>query len=90
MSMVLNVGSPTLGAYSVILTLLNNHWIARRFAHITYPNGQSAVRILTSLQQIPLRVSTDDAILGSLIVLPQNDDWWSDLIIWVDLNYIHT
>ncbi|KAJ7112476.1 hypothetical protein C8R44DRAFT_710993 [Mycena epipterygia] len=90
MSMALNVGSPTLGAYSVILTLLNNHWIAHRFSNITYPNGQSAVRILTSLQQIPLRVSTDDAILGSLIVLPQNDDWWSDLIIWVDLNYIHT
>ncbi|KAJ6553485.1 hypothetical protein DFH09DRAFT_1166747 [Mycena vulgaris] len=90
MSMMLNVGSPTLGAYSVILTLLNGYWIARKFSHISYPNVQHAVRILTSLQQAPLRVTTEDGLLASLIILPQNNPWWSDLILWLDINYTHT
>jgi hypothetical protein len=87
-SMLLTLGSPTLAAYSLALTVLNGRWIAQLFSNYRYPNAGNAVRILSSLQQSPLRVDTDDALLASLIMLPQNDEWWAELVIW--LNYTHT
>ncbi|KAJ7242962.1 hypothetical protein C8J57DRAFT_1366608 [Mycena rebaudengoi] len=88
LSVVLAVGSPTLAAYSLALTVLNGHYIAQRFAHLEYPNIRSAVQILSSLQQAPLQVVTDGSLLASLIVLHENDEWWSELSIW--LNFVHT
>ncbi|KAF8206843.1 hypothetical protein K438DRAFT_1904917 [Mycena galopus ATCC 62051] len=90
MSIMLNVGSPTLGAYSVLLTLLNGRWVARRFSHISYPNAQDAGRILNILQQVPMKVTTEECLLASLIVLPENNDWWSELLAWLDINYMYT
>ncbi|KAJ7198844.1 hypothetical protein GGX14DRAFT_373664 [Mycena pura] len=87
-SMLLTLGSPTLAAYSLALTVLNGHYIAERFSHINYPNVRSAVQVLSSLQQSSFQVSTDDSLLASLIVLPENDEWWSELVIWLD--YVHT
>ncbi|KAG6862904.1 hypothetical protein C0991_009554, partial [Blastosporella zonata] len=87
-SMLLTVGSPTLAAYSLALTVLNGRWIARRFSSYTFPNTQKAVRILSSLQQSPLHVTDVNSLLASLIVLRENDEWWSELVIW--LNYTHT
>jgi len=87
-SMLLTVGSPTLAAYSLALTVLNGRWIAQRFAEYRYPNVRNAIHILSSLQQSPLKVETKDGLLASLIVLPQNDEWWSELIVWI--NYTHT
>ncbi|KAJ6475710.1 hypothetical protein C8R47DRAFT_985972, partial [Mycena vitilis] len=87
-SMLLTVGSPTLAAYSLALTVLNSHWIARRFSHLTYPNVRNAVKILSSLQQSPLQVNLDDSLLASLVVLHRNDDFWEELTVW--LNYVHT
>jgi len=78
-SVLLTIGSPALAAYSLALTVLNGRWIARRFARFTYPNIRRAIRILNSLQQAPLRVVKDDALLASLVVLPQNDEWWIEL-----------
>ena len=46
---LLTVGSPTLAAYSLALTVLNGRWIARRFGSFNYPNTRNAVRILNSL-----------------------------------------
>jgi hypothetical protein len=90
MSVLLNVGSPTLGAYSLLLTLLNSRWVAHRFSNISYPNADSAARILSSLQQVPLKVTTADGLLASLIILPENNEWWSDLLVWLDINYMYT
>ncbi|KAJ6474232.1 hypothetical protein C8R45DRAFT_1160437 [Mycena sanguinolenta] len=90
MSIMLNVGSPTLGAYSVLLTLLNRRWVARRFSHVSYPNAQDAGRILNILQQVPLKVTKEECLLASLIVLPENNDWWSELLVWLDINYVYT
>ncbi|KAJ7621063.1 hypothetical protein FB45DRAFT_928236 [Roridomyces roridus] len=87
-SMLLTMGSPTLAAYSLALTVLNGAWVARRFSHLNYPNTRNAVKILSSLQQSSFRVVADDALLASLIVLPENDEWWSELVLW--LNYVHT
>ena len=88
MSAILTIGSPTLAAYSLMLTTLNGHHVASRFSEVTFPNAKYAVRILAGLQQAPLRLNTQDGLLASLIVLPQNDRWWlqtSSLI-----NYEHT
>lgn len=87
-SMLLTVGSPTLAAYSLALTVLNGHWISRRFSHLSYPNVRNAVKILSSLQQSALQVNTDDSLLASLVVLHANDDFWEELAVW--LNYVHT
>ncbi|KAF7316924.1 hypothetical protein HMN09_00426600 [Mycena chlorophos] len=87
-SMLLTVGSPTIAAYSLALTVLNGHWIAQRFSHLTYPNVKNAVRILSSLQQSPLQVDSDGSLLASLIILPENDEFWEELVDW--LNYVHT
>ncbi|KAF8218277.1 hypothetical protein K438DRAFT_22758 [Mycena galopus ATCC 62051] len=87
-SMLLAIGSPTLAAYSLALTVLNGHWIAQRFSHLSYPNVKHAVKILNSLQQSPLRVNTQDSLLASLVVLHANDEFWEELAEW--LNYVHT
>jgi hypothetical protein len=86
-SMLLTVGSPTLATYSLALTVLNGRWIARHFAAYRYPNIRYAVQILSSLQQSPLMVTTG-SLLSSLVVLPENDEWWRELVIWLD--YTHT
>jgi hypothetical protein len=90
-SMLLTLGSPTLAAYSLALTVLNGRWIAHLFSNYRYSNVKSAVRILSSLQQSALRVNTDvdDVLLASLIMLPQNDKWWEELVVWLEY-YPHT
>ena len=87
-SVLLTVGSPTLAAYSLTITVLNSRWVTRRFARYTYPNSRNAIRILSSLQQSPIRVVKEGGLLASLIVLPQNDEWWTELYEWID--YTHT
>ena len=87
-SMFLTVGSPTLAAYSLALTALNGRWITGLFAGRSYANVESAVQILSNFQQSPLRLNTDDGLLASLIILPQNDQWWKKLA--KSLHYTHT
>jgi len=83
------VGSPMLAAHSLILTVLNGHFVAKRFSHISYPNKANAIRVLSGLQQSPVRVSNlDGGLLASLIVLPQNDHWWTRMRKL--MNYEHT
>ena len=87
-SMLLTVGSPTLAAYSLILTVLNSRWVTKRFKSYRYPNVRNAVRILSSLQQSPIRVVKEGGLLASLIVLSENDRWWTEL--YDRINYTHT
>ena len=86
-AMLLTVGSPTLAAYSLALTVLNGRWVSRRFASYGYPNTRNAVRILSSLQQAPLQVSSNESLLSSLVVLHENDEWWTELVVWLDHTY---
>ncbi|KAG1763941.1 hypothetical protein EDD22DRAFT_1042698 [Suillus occidentalis] len=89
MSALLTVGSPTLAAYSLFITLLNSRWINRRFDHsVNHPSSRFAVSILSSLQQTPLRLHSDRPRLYSLIVPPENDSWWKCFSEFVD--YTHT
>ncbi|THU93424.1 hypothetical protein K435DRAFT_903709 [Dendrothele bispora CBS 962.96] len=88
-SVLLAVGSPTLAAYSAMLTVLNSRWVAGLFHKLNYPNVQSAVRILSSLQQGSTRIDrSDPSLLPSLVVLPQNDQWWKGMR--KRLEYTHT
>lgn len=87
MSVLLTVESPMLAAYSLVLTILNGHWIGKRFSGYKYLNTRLPVRVLSSLQRAPLRIITD-GLLASLVVLPENDNWWLELTEWLD--YAHT
>jgi hypothetical protein len=51
----------------------------------TYPNVRNATRILSSLQQAPLEIEKD--LLAPLVVLPENDEWWSELNEGIDYTY---
>ncbi|KAF8231001.1 hypothetical protein L208DRAFT_1437869 [Tricholoma matsutake] len=86
-SALITVGSPTLAAYSLALTILNGRWIARRFAAINYPNTRYAAQVLSSLQQSPLKVITSGSLLTSLVVLPENDKWWRELVRLLDFTH---
>ncbi|KIJ64196.1 hypothetical protein HYDPIDRAFT_28639 [Hydnomerulius pinastri MD-312] len=92
MSALLTVGSPTLAGYSLFLTLLNARWINQQFDSIDFPRRKlrkTVVDVLSSLQQVPLRVHPGEAaFLESLVVLPQNDNWWTTLSD--SLNYTHS
>lgn len=44
--------------------------------------------MLSSLQQVPLAISTEYGLLASMVVLPENDEWWQELVEGLD--YIHT
>jgi len=89
MSALLTVGSPALAGYSLIITLLNSRWITRRFKQsVNYPNANYAVSILSSLQQVPLRLHFGLPDFPSLIILPENDPWWKCFAEFVD--YTHT
>lgn len=88
MSAILTVGSPVLAGYSMILTILNARWITYRFENVFFPNTKHAVRILISLQQSPLRITNEDSLLSSLVLLPENDIWWPKIAEF--LNYTHT
>ncbi|KAG2075355.1 hypothetical protein BDR04DRAFT_1140078 [Suillus decipiens] len=84
MSAVLTVGSPTLAGYSLFIALLNSRWIKHRFDSVDHYNSRFALCILSSLQQVPLRLHPDHARLRSLILLPENDPWWKFLAEFVD------
>ncbi|KAG6808854.1 hypothetical protein H0H92_002564 [Tricholoma furcatifolium] len=87
-AMLLAIGSPTLAAYSLALTVLNARWISRLFSSCNYPNIRQVIQVLNSLQQSPIQINTNDGLLASLIVLKANDAWWSTLVS--ELNYTHT
>ena len=86
----LTVGSPTLAAFSLALTAVNTRWANERFSGIQYSNYKNAAKALIYLQQAPLRLTTRDGLLASLIVLPENDDWWEHLVDRLEQTYIWT
>jgi hypothetical protein len=87
-SMLLTIGSPALAAYSLALTVLGRWWMAKRFAAHNCPTNRYATQIVSSLQQSPLTVTKTGSLLASLVVLPENDEWWSELAMRLD--YTHT
>ncbi|KIJ53265.1 hypothetical protein M422DRAFT_775874 [Sphaerobolus stellatus SS14] len=87
-SVVLALGSPTLAAYSLSLTVLNGHWIDRRLRRLHWTSIPYATKVLSNLQHAPVLVDSGDGLLSSLVSLPQNNAWWKDLA--AHLNYTET
>lgn len=85
MSFCYAVGSPMLITYSLATTILNQHWLRGKFRKLEAsdrPLNQTSknVRIfLQESQQLPLRLSQENGSLASLIILPDNADWWEKL-----------
>lgn len=91
----LAVGSPTLAAYSLALTVLNRRWAARRFPSRNYDWGLVAVGVLHRLQQFAVviphgqsysslvqqfdSVPSHELQRSSHVVLRWSNEWWSNL-----------
>ncbi|KAF8627319.1 hypothetical protein AX14_011364, partial [Amanita brunnescens Koide BX004] len=54
LAVILTVGSPTLAAYSLVLAVISNRWMVKRFGRSTYYNTWLAAQTLSSLQQVSL------------------------------------
>ncbi|KAI4524037.1 hypothetical protein K525DRAFT_282006 [Schizophyllum commune Loenen D] len=85
---MLAVGSPALAGYTLVLTVLNSHWVMRRFYVFKQASSEDAMRALKSLQQAPLKVATQFGLVNSLVMLRENDMWWAHLVDRLD--YTHT
>jgi hypothetical protein len=85
MSFCYAVGSPMLITYSLATTILNQHWLRAKFRKLEasdrplHQTSKNARIFLQESQQLPLRLSQEDGSLASLIVLPENSDWWEKL-----------
>jgi len=73
MSVILTLGSPVLAGYSIVLTALNESYVASRLSDISHPNIAHAISVLSGLQQAPLQIVAAEGLLASL---PNNNEWW--------------
>ena len=68
---VVSLGSPALAAYSLALTSINTRLVYRR-QRIEHESREAVVRVLVSLQQIPLELTQGERLLAFIVV---NDQW---------------
>ena len=80
LSFLITIGSPALAAYSLQITHLNTRWITAAFLDVKYPNSKGISTTLSAFHHIPIRMSHHPPSLHSLIILPQNDDFWRQLL----------
>jgi hypothetical protein len=73
------MGSPALASYSLQITHLNNYWFTEAFVDVDYPNSNHMATILAAFHHIPVQVEYSAPFLHSLIVLPENDQFWLKL-----------
>lgn len=79
-AVLLAVGSPALAGYSLAITRLNGRWLEREFVDkVNYPNSEIVPVAFAALQHVPIKLVEQGALLSSLIVLPQNDQWWASM-----------
>ncbi|KAK0194164.1 hypothetical protein F5146DRAFT_998598 [Armillaria mellea] len=78
---IMAVGSPTLIIYSLALSAINTRWIGRLFDSTKrYPNRNYTARTFNALQHCCFYLEPSDNVIASIIVLPQNDAWWEELV----------
>ena len=73
------IGSPALAGYSLAITSLNTRWLKRQFSSLHFSNKEHILPVVAALQHIPFSINATGPPLPSLIVLPQNDQWWEHL-----------
>lgn len=89
MSFCIALGSPMLITYSLMITILNQHWLRTQFRELERSSPikktiKNARMFLQESQQVPLRVSQEDGSLASLVVLAENEIWWQRLREYVE------
>ena len=80
LSFLITIGSPALAAYSLQITHLNARWITMEFLDVEYPNSKSISTVLSAFHHVPIQISHHPPLLHSLIVLHENDQFWSHLL----------
>jgi len=68
----MNIGSPALAAYSLVLTSLNTRSVYRRASRVSHGNKAAVAAALISLQQTPLELTGDERLFASIPI----NDWW--------------
>ncbi len=84
LAVLLTVGSPTLAAYSLALSVISNRWMVKQFGRSNYPNSRLAAQTLSNLQQVSLELPDEEHVLPSLIVIQKNQQWWQKLAHGLD------
>jgi len=77
----MTIGSPTLAGYSLAITSLNTQWLECQFSYLHFSNKETIPPVVGALQHIPFKIDPLDSVLPSLIVLPQNDQYWKHLAV---------
>ena len=80
LNFLMTIGSPCLAAYSLQITHLNTRWLAKAFLDLKFPNSKSISTVVAAFQHAPILISSNPALLSSLIVLPHNDSYWESLL----------
>ena len=73
----MSVGSPALGAYTLVLTSLNVRLVYRRARMTMHESSYAVAKALISLQQTPLELTRDERLLA---FIPVNDQWKRETI----------
>ena len=91
MALLLALGSPSLGVFSLALTILNSRWINQMFRNVKEDNKslrcppqtkaiKAARLLLIESQQVPIQlVNGPGREVAQLIVCPENWAWWCSL-----------
>ena len=79
LSFLITIGSPALAAHSLQITHLNARWITTAFSDVKYPNSKHISTVLSAFHHVPIQISRRPPLLHSLIVLHENDEFWSHL-----------
>jgi len=80
LALLITIGSPALGAYSLQITHLNTRWTTAAFAGVDYPNARDIAAVLSAFHHVPIRMSPQPPLLHSLVVLHKNDKYWRRLL----------
>ena len=78
-SFFVTIGSPASAAYSLQITHLHKRWITEEFLNVKYPNSENIASVLAAFHHVPIQLEYHTRFLPSLIVLPENDKFWSQL-----------
>ena len=80
----MNVGSPALGTYSLVLTALNARLAYHRTRRMEHPHRNRVARALIALQQIPLELTKDERLLACI---PTDGQWNQEIVERLNRRY---
>ena len=64
--------------------LLNSRWITRKFETVAHPKKSAVKDTHQPSVHSPPRPVSENRLLSSPVLLPENDDWWRELTRLID------